>query len=88
MGPYAAAMTELATTPNRSGFVPWPEEAAARYIAAGYWEGHFIYWLGPIVGAVAGALVYDNLFIEDEHEPFDHGAVRPIDTERSPSARG
>ena len=29
-------MTELAVTP---GFTPWPEEAVARYVAAGYWEG-------------------------------------------------
>lgn len=57
-------------------------------VAAGYWEGHFIYWLGPIVGAVLAALVYDNLFLDDDHEPFDHGAVRPLDTERSPKARG
>ena len=57
-------------------------------VAASYWEGHFIYWLGPIVGAVLAALVYDNLFLDDDHEPFDHGAVRPLDTERSPKARG
>lgn len=57
-------------------------------VAAGYWEGHFIYWLGPIVGAVLAALVYENLFMNDDHEPFDHGAVRPLDTERSPRARG
>lgn len=57
-------------------------------VAAGYWEGHFIYWLGPVVGAVLGALVYEHLFMDDDHEPFDHGAVRPIDTEASPRARG
>jgi MIP family channel proteins len=57
-------------------------------VAAGYWEGHFIYWLGPIIGAVLAALVYENLFMDDDHEPFDHGAVRPLDTERSPKARG
>ncbi|WP_203711552.1 (2,3-dihydroxybenzoyl)adenylate synthase [Asanoa siamensis] len=32
-------MTELSTM---SGFVPWPAEAAARYVAAGYWEGRAI----------------------------------------------
>ena len=57
-------------------------------VAAGYWEGHFIYWLGPILGAVLAGLVYENLFMDDDHEPFDHGAVRPLDTERSPRARG
>ena len=57
-------------------------------VAAGYWEGHFIYWLGPILGAIAAGLLYEHLFMDDDHEPFDHGAVRPIDTERSPRARG
>ena len=57
-------------------------------VAAGYWEGHFIYWLGPILGAVLAGLTYENLFMDDDHEPFDHGAVRPLDTERSPRARG
>jgi MIP family channel proteins len=57
-------------------------------VASGYWEGHFIYWLGPIIGAVLGALVYEHLFMDDDHEPFAHGAVRPLDTERSAKARG
>ena len=57
-------------------------------VAAGYWEGHFIYWIGPILGGVLAALVYEHLFMDDVHEPFDHGAVRPLDTERSPRARG
>ena len=57
-------------------------------VAASYWEGHFIYWLGPIVGAVIAALVYEHLFMDDDHEPFDHGAVRPLDVEASPRARG
>ena len=65
-----------------------PARSFGPAVAAGYWEGHFIYWLGPILGAVAGALLYEHLFMDDEHEPFDHGAVRPIDTDRSPAARG
>lgn len=65
-----------------------PARSFGPAVAAGYWEGHFIYWLGPVVGAVIAALIYEHLFMDDEHEPFDHGAVRPIDTERSPAARG
>jgi MIP family channel proteins len=75
IGPYTGASMNPART-----FGP--------AVAAGYWEGHFIYWLGPIIGAVIGALVYEHLFMDDDHEPFDHGAVRPLDTERSPKARG
>ena len=75
IGPYTGASMNPART-----FGP--------AVAAGYWEGHFIYWLGPIIGAAIGALVYEHLFMDDDHEPFDHGAVRPLDTERSPKARG
>ncbi|MEV4625764.1 AMP-binding protein [Micromonospora sp. NPDC049523] len=32
-------MPETAVRPTRTGFVPWPEDAAARYVAEGYWEG-------------------------------------------------
>ncbi|AXE24082.1 2,3-dihydroxybenzoate-AMP ligase [Streptomyces globosus] len=32
-------MSETAVKPSRSGAVPWPAEAAARYAAEGYWEG-------------------------------------------------
>lgn len=65
-----------------------PARSFGPAVAAGYWEGHFIYWLGPIIGGVLAGLLYEHLFMDDEHEPFDHGAVRPIDTDRSPAARG
>src|SRR4051794_22365811 len=32
-------MTTNTIPPIRAGVVPWPEEAAARYADAGYWEG-------------------------------------------------
>ncbi len=32
-------MPKLAVRPTRSGFVPWPDDVAARYVAKGYWEG-------------------------------------------------
>jgi 2-hydroxy-7-methoxy-5-methyl-1-naphthoate---CoA ligase len=32
-------MHETAVMPTRAGFVPWPDDVAARYAAAGYWEG-------------------------------------------------
>lgn len=65
-----------------------PARAFGPAVASGIFEGHLIYWIGPILGAVLGALVYEHLFMVDDHEPFDHGAVRPLDTERSPRARG
>jgi hypothetical protein len=40
-------------------------------------EGQAIYWIGPILGSVAAALLYDGLFLRRGKEPVDHGAVRP-----------
>ena len=65
-----------------------PARSFGPAVASGIYEGQLIYWIGPIVGAVLGALVYEHLFMNDDHEPFDHGAMRPLDTEASPRARG
>ncbi len=33
------------------------------------WANHWVYWLGPLIGAAIAALVYDNIFIGDNaHE--------------------
>lgn len=40
-------------------------------------EGQTAYWVGPILGGIAAALLYDRLFLRREPEPLDHGAVRP-----------
>ena len=35
------------------------------------WTNHWIYWLGPLIGAAIAAIVYDNIFIGDgPHEPL------------------
>jgi MIP family channel proteins len=41
-------------------------------------QGQAAYWIGPIVGAVAAALLYDKLLMPRPTEPPDHGAVRPV----------
>jgi MIP family channel proteins len=40
-------------------------------------EGQAAYWIGPIVGGVLAALLYDRLFLRRDVEPADHGAVAP-----------
>jgi glycerol uptake facilitator-like aquaporin len=54
-----------------------PARSFGPAVVAGIYEGQAAYWIGPIVGAVAAALLYDTLFIRREREPVDHGAVRP-----------
>ena len=33
-------------------------------LASGYWVNHLVYWIGPIVGGVVAALLYDGVFAE------------------------
>jgi glycerol uptake facilitator-like aquaporin len=40
-------------------------------------EGQAAYWIGPLIGGIAAALLYDRLFLPREIEPADHGTVRP-----------
>ncbi len=54
-----------------------PARSFGPAVASGIFEAQAVYWIGPIVGAVAAALLYDTLFIRREREPVDHGAVRP-----------
>jgi len=56
-----------------------PARSFGPAVASGIFEGLAVYWIGPIVGAVAAALLYEMLFIRSprEREPVDHGAVRP-----------
>lgn len=56
-----------------------PARSFGPAVASGIFEGQAVYWIGPIVGALAAALLYEMLFIRSprEREPVDHGAVRP-----------
>jgi MIP family channel proteins len=54
-----------------------PARSFGPAVVSGIFEAQAVYWIGPILGAVAAALLYDTLFIRREREPVDHGAVRP-----------
>jgi MIP family channel proteins len=54
-----------------------PARSFGPAIVSGIFEGQAAYWIGPMIGAIAAALLYDTLFIRREREPLDHGAVRP-----------
>ena len=54
-----------------------PARSFGPAIVTGAFEGQFVYWVGPILGACAAALLYDGLFLRRGKEPASHGAVEP-----------
>jgi MIP family channel proteins len=54
-----------------------PARSFGPAVASGVLEGQLIYWIGPIIGSVIAAVLYDSLFLRRGREPVDHGAVRP-----------
>ncbi len=42
-------------------------------------EGQMAYWVGPLLGGIVAALLYDRLLMPRSVEPADHGAMRPVD---------
>ena len=43
-----------------------PARAFGPALAAGFWDGHLIYWLAPITGSVLAAYVYATLFLQQQ----------------------
>jgi glycerol uptake facilitator-like aquaporin len=56
-----------------------PARSFGPAVVSGVLEGQMIYWIGPIVGSVLAAVLYDGLFLRRGKEPVAHGAVRPTD---------
>ncbi len=67
-----------------------PARSFGPAVASGVFEGQAIYWLGPIAGGVAAALLYDLLFLPRGPEAEDSGALLPADegTGRTRTASG
>lgn len=43
-----------------------PARAFAPALAARYWSNHGVYWVGPLLGGVIAAVIYDRLFLSDQ----------------------
>ncbi len=54
-----------------------PARSFGPAVVSGVLEGQMVYWVGPIIGSVIAAVLYDQLFLRRGIEPVDHGAVRP-----------
>jgi aquaporin TIP len=54
-----------------------PARSFGPAVVSRIFEGQAAYWIGPLVGGIAAAVLYDRLFLRRAPEPFDHGPVRP-----------
>jgi MIP family channel proteins len=54
-----------------------PARSFGPAVVSGVLEGQMVYWVGPIIGSVVAAVLYDQLFLRRPAEPLDHGPVRP-----------
>lgn len=43
-----------------------PARALGPAVVTGLWTGHIIYWLGPVIGAVAAAMLWDKVLLKDD----------------------
>ncbi len=83
---FSMAAGILAIGPLTGGSMN-PARSFGPAVASGFYEGHLIYWIGPVLGAIAAALLYDNLFLRSAPEPADHGVVDPVVARSQPPAR-
>ena len=54
-----------------------PARSFGPAVASGQYEAQGVYWIGPILGGVAAALLYDTLFLRRGKENPLHGPVEP-----------
>ncbi|MDP6604664.1 MAG: aquaporin [Dehalococcoidia bacterium] len=46
-----------------------PARSLGPALVNGFWDDHFVYWVGPIVGAVLAALLYHHAFMDEADRP-------------------
>ncbi|GFP90432.1 aquaporin tip2-1 [Phtheirospermum japonicum] len=47
-----------------------PARSFGPAVASGDFSGHWVYWVGPLVGGGLAGLIYSNVFMQHEHQPL------------------
>jgi aquaporin Z len=72
VGGFAIGLTVygcILVAANLTGPAMNPARAFGPAVVSGVWVGHVAYWIGPILGAVIAAVLWDRLLLPPREEP-------------------
>merc|ERR1711937_8749 len=67
-----AVVLGILATGNLSGGSMNPARSLGPAVAAGYWHSHYVYWVGPIIGAICAGLLWKFVFAKPESDDYSN----------------